>query len=347
MSDPENEYPSALEVISDAVGDAVTGIPASIRKSLLKAIGALCSETINYPTTLLVNARKEREAKSQARIRIIESSARQISTELNVSPDIIVAAASKFTQRIIQEQINKDNIVRKSLEILKPDFLSAPEEDIPFARENGAASPITISEDWLNFFEQEAKNMSSERMQIIFGKLLAGEILKPGSFSIKTVKLISQLDNEAAISFRRLCSLAFALTLAGGKGAYDARVIAVFGNAAANSLAQFGLNFDKLNLLHEYGLIISDYNSYMDYSYCVVDQQAALMTFRYSSKSWILVRAGSAPTPGQPLNLHGVALSRSGRELLPIVDVESVPEFEQAVGSFLLQQHGLSLTLVK
>ena len=33
-----------------------------------------------------------------------------------------------------------------------------------------------ITDDWLNAFEQEAVNMSSEHMQKLFGKILAGEI---------------------------------------------------------------------------------------------------------------------------------------------------------------------------
>jgi addiction module HigA family antidote len=35
------------------------------------------------------------------------------------------------------------------------------------------------------------------------------------------------------------------------------------GNAASNALRQYGLSFDDLNTLQEYGLIIADYNSWM------------------------------------------------------------------------------------
>lgn len=73
--------------------------------------------------------------------------------------------------------------------------------------ETKASVEEEISEDWLNIFEKEACNKSSEDMRLLFGKILAGEIHKPSSYSMKTIKLISELDNEAAKLFQICCSL--------------------------------------------------------------------------------------------------------------------------------------------
>lgn len=119
--------------------------------------------------------------------------------------------------------------------------------------ENNKSQSEDISEDWLNEFENLARLKSSEEMKLVFGKILSGEIIKPGSFSIKTIKLISQLDNQAAKLFQLFCSQT--ISLSAGGNIYDARVVSINGNAASNSLSQYGLSFDSLNILHEYGLI--------------------------------------------------------------------------------------------
>jgi hypothetical protein len=105
------------------------------------------------------------------------------------------------------------------------------------------AEAAPISDDLLNAFENEASQASSEQMQRLFGKILAGEIRRPGSFSIRTIKLLSQPDNSAALTFHRLCSLSASLRTA--DRIFDARVISM-GSAAANSLQPFGLSFDIL-----------------------------------------------------------------------------------------------------
>src|SRR5258705_13301622 len=97
--------------------------------------------------------------------------------------------------------------------------------------------PPPISEDWLNAFESEAAQLSSEQMQRLFGKILAGEIRRPTSYSIKTLKLMAQLDNQAATLFKRFCSLSISLRGPRTNQIIDARVVSM-GRPGQNSLQQ-------------------------------------------------------------------------------------------------------------
>src|SRR6185295_2887457 len=142
-------------------------------------------------------------------------------------------------------------------------------------------------------------------MKLIFGKILSGEISKPGSFSIRTLKIISQLDNQAAKLFQLLCSQCISMHI--GQNIFDARIVSFSGNAASNSLSQFGLNFNSLNVLQEYGLIISDYNSYMNYAPCIADENNNISAvLRFYNKHYGLI-----PTDKEKydkiLKLSGVA----------------------------------------
>lgn len=55
-----------------------------------------------------------------------------------------------------------------------------------------------IDDDWLNLFVRLAEDKSSEELQGLFGRILAGEIRKPGSFSLRTIQFISTLSKEDA-----------------------------------------------------------------------------------------------------------------------------------------------------
>ena len=131
-------------------------------------------------------------------------------------------------------------------------------------------------------------------MRLLFGRILAGEIRKPGTYSIKTVKTLGELDQSAATLFKKLCSLCIVFEIPGGEHVLDIRVPSMGGNAASNVLRSYGLSFDQLNILHEYGLIIPDYNSWYDYKLCVVNENPLVtLPFRHQGRRWVLL-----PTAG-------------------------------------------------
>jgi len=225
---------------------------------------------------------------------------------MQTNPEYAHVAAAKFAQKIIRERVNVDQVsafAADELKLTTTDAANSIDQEAP-----------PISEDWLNAFESEAAQMSSEQMQRLFGKILAGEIRKPSTYSIKTLKLLSQLDNRAAALFKLLCSLSVSVRDKKTNVVLDARVVSI-GSAATNSLQMYGLSFDALNILQEYGLIISDYNSWMDYQFAVVHENQIVLPFVYQSAMWTLAPK-VAPPMRQNFRVEGVAFSRVGKELV-------------------------------
>jgi hypothetical protein len=325
---------SDLSAIGDIVGDIVTGIPAPIRKNALKAFGRLCSVAVEYPAALIQNAIDERRALSQARVKLIDTSASQIAKLMETDPEYARVASAKYAEKILRERVNVDRISSFAAAELRaePDAASTDKEP--------EAPPI--SDDWLNAFENEGAQMSSEQMQILFGKILAGEIRRPTTYSMRTLKLVGQLDNRAADLFTLLCSLAVSIQPSNSNILLDARVVSM-GNAASNSLAAYGLPFDALNILHEYGLIISDYNSWLDYGPVISPdgKVAGPLSMRHQKAQWTLVPKGARPI----INVHGVSFSRAGKELLPIVEIRSAEQYTAALKNFFDKQ-GMTMTQV-
>ncbi|MCY4301784.1 MAG: DUF2806 domain-containing protein [Aestuariivita sp.] len=59
-----------------------------------------------------------------------------------------------------------------------------------------------ISPDWFNYFEGYAEKATTEYVRSQWGKILAGEIRQPGSFSLLTLRILAELDQRTAEWFK-------------------------------------------------------------------------------------------------------------------------------------------------
>ncbi len=312
-------------------------LPTPISRNIVKALNRLCSSSIDIAAAYLEGKAEEMRAETRARVALIETSANEIGRQMKIDPEYARTAANKFGQRIIREQINLDTICEKAVGQLGSNDAS----------EDQSNSEKLIDDDWLNTFEEEARKKSTEDMQDYFGRLLAGEIKRPGSSSIRAIRILGSLDQKTAQLFRKLCSAAIIFL-----GEIDIRVCALKGTAGDNSLSKYGLNFSQLNILNEYGLVISDYNSWRDYRLCIAEsitlpesKSSIQLPFQHQGKSWVLVPTEKY-APLKEFRVHGVALTSSGIELSHIVYREPMEEYTRDLIAFF-QTKNLQMTEVK
>jgi hypothetical protein len=328
---------SALEKASEIGFDALVGLPgsAAVIKNLAKAAGQLFTTALDIPKAYLEGVAGEIRAVNKSREKLITATGDQIAATIDVDSEYADVAVKKYGQKILRGQVNLDKIGLVAVNQIKED-LSSVEEKVP-AIESGVEKEEPketelINDDWLNTFQNEASTKSTEEMQLIFGRILAGEIQKPGSFSIKTVKLMSELDSEVASLFQRFCSLCIHLKL--DNEIIDARVLSLGGDAGQNALIDYGFGFTLLNILQEHGLIIADYNSKSDYRVCIANQDKQVeLGFTYQNKLWGLLSTAER-SENAALMLNGVALTNAGKELLSIVDVEPDEEYTSSLEKY-------------
>ena len=325
ISAPREEVATFTEIITDLVADtAIPGIPAPVRRNLFKALGQLTSAVIDFPVAFLTGKADEQRAETAARIKLINTSAEQIAQQMQTDPEYARVAVQKFGHRVLREQVNLDMIGQMAAAEIR-DASDSINQSVP--EESGN----TINDDWLNVFETEARLKSTEEMQVYFGKVLAGEIRKPGTYSTRTVKILASLDQGVANKFARLCSMCISIPFR------DIRVPSLGGNAGTNALQEYGLPFATLNLLNEHGLIISAYNSWYEFTPCFpigdAGQQALCRPFSYQGRHWALIPMSNEKV-GKKLKTYGVALSQSGRELFNIVKVEPMDKFTPKLAQF-------------
>jgi Protein of unknown function (DUF2806) len=166
---------SIVEAATGTVTDWLSGVPAPIRKNAFKAFGQLCTAVIDIPVAILEGVAAEKRAESEARVKIISTGAEQIASQMNVDPEFARVAVRKYGQKIVREQVNLDSASAFAAQELQ----NSP----PRLTDNDKAQQevAPIEDDWLNNFEKEASQKSSEEMQRLFGRILAGEIRRPST----------------------------------------------------------------------------------------------------------------------------------------------------------------------
>ena len=175
--------------------------------------------------------------------------------------------------------------------------------------------------DWTARFFGEAQDVSSEQMQILWAKVLSGEVRHQGSTSIRTITILRSMDRDIAEIFSKLCSLS--IYVYSDSGLEEARVLTLGRTAASNSLRDYGLSFRNLNLLNEYGLIDADYNTRMPI------RQGKFLLFQHQGSFWRMMPTNHGE------GIDGVSLSRSGRELSKVIELVLAEEYTRELERYL------------
>lgn len=189
--------------------------------------------------------------------------------------------------------------------------------------------------DWTARFFDDVQDVSSEDMQTLWAKVLAGEVERPGSTSIRTLSVLRNLDQSIARLFQDLCSISISVADPTGGKINEARAPFVAGYNDGNGLEKFGVGYNDLMVLNEHGLVIAEPNSWREYVLWLplhvrhnVPQQAYI-PFRYQQRFWILQPSTLASVDNK-LRITGAALTTSGMELLRVIEAGDFSEKAQA-----------------
>ena len=124
----------------------------------------------------------------------------------------------------------------------------------------------------------------------------------------------------------------------------DVRVPSLAGTAGNNSLQKFGLSFDQLNTLNEHGLIISEYNSWVDYKLSIARGTTVTLPLWFQNRYWGLIeRSGQAGAHEKEFKISGVALTKAGKELFRIIDPAEALDYKEALQAYF-GERGLDMS---
>lgn len=114
------------------------------------------------------------------------------SAHLIAMPTLSTRATHRVAYQNALQQSNLESVLANTVEEL------AHEDQVATER---------VGPDWTTRFMDIAKHISTEELQVLWGKILAGEIKAPGSFSLRTLEVLRNLSQHEAGVFNRLANL--------------------------------------------------------------------------------------------------------------------------------------------
>lgn len=122
---------------------------------------------------------------------------------------------------------------------------------IGYAQQELLGAPMVpntpVDEDWIARLFNIIKEINSDEMQHIWGKILAGEVTTPGSFSRRTLDVVRNLSQADAQAFQEIAPYVFR----GGRN--------LFIPASEKLLSKYGVPYSVIMTLDECGLLVSDF----------------------------------------------------------------------------------------
>lgn len=263
------------------------------RSRFVSAVDRLLGSVADIPAAYFEDFAKKIRAKGSVELDLIEAEGRGAVDKLTGDPEVGAIIAAEYTRTETRKIENRKKVVEASLEYL--------EEAEP--NTNAEDSNEEIDFDWLNYFEEYAEKASSERMQDLWARVLAGEIRKPTTFSLTTLRFISELDQEIANKFQKVTNFA----------SIDGIVISPK-NLSGDLLADFSL-LQEVGLLTHVGGMVSQ----------TLTKDSEGKLFRYHQNLCLVMEAN------RDLKISIVPLSRTGKEVMSILPPSDPKLFLKAV----------------
>lgn len=181
MSTPET---NSLAMIADAA----VNLPVPVKTGLLKALNDLLGGLTAIPAAWVKRPAQAIDDITAGRSAVTAMLARGVADEALRDPAVMQAAAEIYLPTVVRKTMNRVQVAQKAIE-------HAAQTATDGAR---AAGP---SDDWMNGFMRFSEDASSEQLQDLFGRILAGEVVRPGSFALATLRAVAEMDQSTANDF--------------------------------------------------------------------------------------------------------------------------------------------------
>ena len=219
------------------------------------------------------------------------------STNLSLTPQSSIEERARVREEAqsIRKQENLERVViHASNELLT-------ETDI---------SDEPLNETWKNRFFDMASDISEEEMQILWGKILAGEIKHPNTYSLRTLEALRNMTTDEAQLFHKVSQFLFTS---------DDMVFIFIPNKLMN---RFDIGYHNLMTLEECGLM-STHPVYVGLSF----SEGNVDRIAYSNYSIRFTR----DTDSREVRLPVYPLTRTGTQIYNLFVKEPNHEYFEAV----------------
>lgn len=238
--------------------------------------------TVYKPTAI----RREADAKAYE-LKVISRAKAEALIE---SKEIDAEYYKRIEKRNIHQQLSKqqniDNLVGIAIEQL------SYEETV---------SDKKVNKDWTKRFFNIAEDISDEEMQLLWGKILAGEVKQPSSYSLRTLDILRNLTLDEAKMFTKLASLALYTP--------SQELHFIYRDLPGSDHYIDPMSFLKLS---EAGLVYAEHTASLGPS----STETSATVIVYGKKAFLIKREKGAPSYSMGMHI----LTKSGTELSKLIE---------------------------
>ncbi|MGR9504960.1 DUF2806 domain-containing protein [Rhizobium leguminosarum] len=171
------------------------GFSAKLRSRLLSALdrfGATKIEQIGLDAERQVATHR---AMTDAHLELLTAAASEVGSEIRNDPKLAQKALAAFARAERQTE-NIHGSVVAAIEDLRDHPASDVEQE---------DAPEVLDPDFMNRWETYAGGATAEAVRLKWGQILASEIREPGTFDLRTLRIVDELDRKTAVAFQTLC----------------------------------------------------------------------------------------------------------------------------------------------
>ena len=171
-------------------------------------------------------------------------------------------------------------------------------------KKNNKTNGKQYSFDWFIRYYEASGNISDKEMQILWAKILAGEIEKPSSYSLRTLDVLRNMSKEEAECFVKICNTSIKIES-------EKYVIP----ADQDYLSKNGIDYSDILMLEEIGLINSGSGIYINDD---LESNTRYKLYMYDS---LIVK--TIASEKRKFSLRVYPFKNVGNELATLIDRES------------------------
>lgn len=206
--------------------------------------------------------------------------------------EIYKRTVSRMEFQELRKQQNIENVIKESYNELK---------DVE------SVSTEPVDSDWVSRFFNSVENIGNEEIQKIWGRMLAGEIKSPNTYSFRTMEILKNMTTKEIELFQKLASICISIN-----NDY-------FISSNVEILEKFGLTFSDLILLEECGLLSVQE---LSINPVITENKANILSQGRYQSSMYLKKAER-----KKLTYNVFRLSKSACQLVEILSIEKNNEY--------------------
>lgn len=253
----------------------------------------------------------KRIAKAEAeaeRIKAIESAKTEA---LLTGDEERYQALSSIGKRIVAKEIKRQNNIANVVEIASHSI-----------ENESSVSTDPVNPDWATRFFDIAQDISDEAMQDLWGRILAGEVKRPNSFSMRTLEALRNITREEAELFEKAAQYVL----------YDGTYFLY--RFSGNNDEKVPLEYSEVARLVEIGLLQA--GTTVSQNYYNPDGETCDAHLFYDSKYVAFIKI----TPEiKQLSIPIYALTKAGNELYKLIQVNPDVEYFEKLLKKLRQKN--------